>query len=125
MMRPLRDADPVDLHIGEMLKRTRTARGLTGIELAQAIGISNQVLSLYENGHAGITLPRLWSAAQVLGVPIETFFPVQRGQEPRDESILPVNPRFAEVSQLSLEDQRRVLGLMRRLLDLPDHDDPV
>jgi transcriptional regulator with XRE-family HTH domain len=114
--------DPVEVHIGAMLARLRVARGLTGRELADRLGLTNQVVSNYENARARITVARLWDAAQFFQVPIETFFPARTGAGLRELPDLPPDPRFAGVSRLSVEDQRRVLGLIRRLLDLPDDD---
>ena len=66
--------DPVDLHVGNLLRTLRTLHGLSQTELAEQLGITFQQLQKYEIGSNRTTAGRLWQASKVLDVPISYFF---------------------------------------------------
>lgn len=45
----------LDIQIGSYIKKIRKEKGLSGMDLAQKIGISQQQLSRYENGTTKLT----------------------------------------------------------------------
>lgn len=59
--------------IAVVLKKTRTEMGLTTQDLAEAAGISTDLLEAYEKGEAVIPLPQLEEMAAYLGLPVTHF----------------------------------------------------
>lgn len=69
------DLDPIDVHIGEVIRAARHARGLSSETLASAIGIPVRQLQTYEKGTDRISVAPLFRIAAVLGLRIADFFP--------------------------------------------------
>jgi len=60
----------VSKDIGRRLGSYRKARGLTQIELAKALGISQSLLAYYETGHRNIPVATLISSARALNISV-------------------------------------------------------
>ncbi len=58
-------------HFCERLKELRAERGISQVALAQGIGVSNGIISLWENGLRDPTLTNLLAIAEVLGVSLD------------------------------------------------------
>jgi transcriptional regulator with XRE-family HTH domain len=69
-----RKANDIDSHVGKRLRQRRIIRGLSQKELAAMLGISAQQLHKYEIGQNRITAARLYSCADVLDVPVWSFY---------------------------------------------------
>jgi transcriptional regulator with XRE-family HTH domain len=69
-----RKANDVDTHVGKRLRQRRLIRRLSQRELAAKLGISPQQLQKYEIGQNRITAARLYNCAEVLDVPIWSFY---------------------------------------------------
>ncbi|MBG3049545.1 helix-turn-helix domain-containing protein, partial [Proteus mirabilis] len=54
--------------ISKKIKQKRKELGVTGIEIAHSLEISQQHYSRIENGHTKITVEHLFSIAFILGV---------------------------------------------------------
>ncbi len=67
--------DPVDIHVGQKLRKRRLELGMTQPELARAVGVRFQQIQKYETGQNRIAASRLWRAAGALNVPVCHFFP--------------------------------------------------
>jgi transcriptional regulator with XRE-family HTH domain len=65
---------PIDIIVGENLRRLRIQAGLSQTELGQCIGVSFQQIQKYENGRNRLAASRLWECAEALSVPVEAFF---------------------------------------------------
>lgn len=65
---------PVDVHVGQMIRTTRRARGMTQQMLAARIGVKFQQVQKYETGANRVSASRLWEISQVLDAPINHFF---------------------------------------------------
>nr|WP_282557847.1 helix-turn-helix transcriptional regulator [Providencia burhodogranariea] len=59
--------------VGKEIRKRRKKLGLSGIELAELIGISQQQISRYERGECNITLENLFSWANALDVSLIYF----------------------------------------------------
>lgn len=73
----MRENDPLLNNIGKMLKSYRRRTGLTGIELAKRINVSQQQISRYENGVNNITFEKLiilFKALEMSCYDIDVFF---------------------------------------------------
>lgn len=68
------EPEPVDFHVGKMIRHYRTMAGMSQEGLAKAMGIGRQQIRKYEAAEARITANKLFHAARVLGVPVAHFF---------------------------------------------------
>jgi transcriptional regulator with XRE-family HTH domain len=67
--------DPIDTHIGEVLRALRKQRGMNQSQLGAAGGVSYQQIQKYENGRSRIPASMLYKLAKALDTPIADFFP--------------------------------------------------
>ena len=72
-------ATDADRTIGSRIAALRAAQGLSQTVLGQAIGVSFQQVQKYEKGRNRIGAGRLQAIADLLNVPVETFFAGQPG----------------------------------------------
>lgn len=77
--------------VGKEIRKRRKNLGLSGMELADLIGISQQQISRYERGECNITLENLFSLAKALEVNLIYFlsdelFSIETQFELRKES---------------------------------------
>lgn len=63
-----------DLHVGAKLRELRMARGLSQMDIADALEKTFQQIQKYERGVNRISASVLYALAQHLGVPITAFF---------------------------------------------------
>ena len=75
---------PVDIHVGQQLKRMRILRNLTQTDVAQGLKISFQQVQKYELGRNRISASRLFELSHILNVPPAFFF--EGLEDPHDES---------------------------------------
>ncbi len=61
--------------IGQIIRESRKARGLTQMKLAELIDVSYQQVQKYEKGSDNISVERLKQIARALNVPMTLFFP--------------------------------------------------
>lgn len=74
-------ATDADRTIGGLIASLRKAQGLSQTALGHALGVSFQQVQKYEKGRNRIGAGRLQTIADVLHVPVETFFVGQSGSE--------------------------------------------
>ena len=74
-----KSATDADRTIGGRIAALRVAQGLSQTNLGQAIGVSFQQVQKYEKGRNRIGAGRLQAIADLLKVPVDTFF-----ADPRD-----------------------------------------
>ena len=74
-------ATEADRTIGSRIAALRAAQGLSQTMLGQAIGVSFQQVQKYEKGRNRIGAGRLQAIADMLQVPVETFFAGQTGAD--------------------------------------------
>jgi transcriptional regulator with XRE-family HTH domain len=67
-------ADPVDKHVGTKLRARRTKLGMSQSKLGDALGLTFQQVQKYEKGANRIGASRLQQIAQILQMPVESFF---------------------------------------------------
>jgi len=67
---------------GKRLKQLRAQKGLTQEELAEAVGVSTDFISLVERGQRAPSFKNLERLAEVLGVEVADLFSFpRRGQD--------------------------------------------
>ncbi|MGH1589318.1 helix-turn-helix domain-containing protein [Methylobacterium phyllosphaerae] len=69
-----KSATEADRTIGNRIATLRVAQGLSQTDLGQAIGVSFQQVQKYEKGRNRIGAGRLQAIADLLRVPVDTFF---------------------------------------------------
>jgi transcriptional regulator with XRE-family HTH domain len=67
-------AEPVDVHVGAVIRRRRRELGMGQEELASALGVSAQQIQKYESANTRISASKLFLAAVALKVPAGYFF---------------------------------------------------
>jgi transcriptional regulator with XRE-family HTH domain len=71
---PRNGPDPIDKHVGQRLRLNRMKLGLSQTTLADALGLSFQQVQKYEKGANRIGAGRLQHIAQILKMPVQSFF---------------------------------------------------
>lgn len=66
--------NPIDAYVGAQIKQRRTIVGMSQTELANRLGITFQQVQKYEKGANRVGSSRLYEIAEILGVPIQSFF---------------------------------------------------
>lgn len=60
--------------IGKEIRKRRKKLGLSGVELADLVGVSQQQISRYERGECNITIDNLFNLARALELDLICFF---------------------------------------------------
>ncbi|MGC1302714.1 MAG: helix-turn-helix transcriptional regulator [Caulobacteraceae bacterium] len=121
-----RSPNPVDVHVGDRIRRRRRALGISQDKLAEALGLTFQQVQKYERGANRVSASKLYQVARALHAPIPYFFdglpdPAWTGGVGEAESAsftheMPLTPEEREfASWLSRIESRRV---RKRLLEL-------
>jgi transcriptional regulator with XRE-family HTH domain len=66
--------DPVDIEVGHRIRVERLSRGISQSVLGDRLGVTFQQVQKYEKGVNRVGAGRLTKIAEVLGVPVSTFF---------------------------------------------------
>jgi transcriptional regulator with XRE-family HTH domain len=127
---------PTDQHVGTKLRLRRMKLRMSQSTLAEALGLTFQQVQKYEKGANRIGAGRLHQIAQILQVPVESFFeglPHERGQRraPIDvPSVQYVSDYLATVDGLQLTKafmqipnaklRRSIVNLVEQLADSQD-----
>ncbi|PTS83183.1 hypothetical protein DBR41_22200 [Pseudomonas sp. HMWF010] len=84
--KPSDAANPIDVHVGKMVRARRKALGMSQTELAETLGITFQQVQKYERGSNRISASKLYEAARTMKMEISTFF---EGLAPLDGQAVP------------------------------------
>ena len=132
-----RSPNPVDVHVGERIRRRRRALGISQDRLAEQLGLTFQQVQKYERGANRVSASKLYQIARALQASIPYFFdglpdPIQAAGFAESEQAafvhdLPLTPEEREFSSLlsRIENRRvrrRLLELVRSLADAPTED---
>ena len=121
-----RSPNPIDMHVGERIRRRRRALGVSQDWLADQLGLTFQQVQKYERGANRVSASKLYQIAKALQASIPYFFeglpdPAQVAGVAETEGSAfvhetPLTPEERElVTLLSRIDNRRV---RRRVLEL-------
>jgi transcriptional regulator with XRE-family HTH domain len=132
-----RSPNPIDVHVGERIRRRRRALGISQDRLAEELGLTFQQVQKYERGANRVSASKLYQIARTLQASIPFFFeglpdPVQRVgvAEPERAAFvhdLPLTPEERELTALlsrieSKRVRRRLLELVRSLVEAATED---
>lgn len=121
---------PIDVEVGKRIMLRRKVIGMSQSTLAQGLGISFQQVQKYERGTNRVGSSRLNQIAQVLCVPISSFFPeadlvvdvrAAKDREPKDPVMAfletaecrTLNIAFANIKSKAV--RRKILNLVTTL----------
>ena len=101
--------------LGSRIAQLRKAQNLTQQQLAEELGVSQQVVASYEIGRRRVPVSTLPTLARVLGVSIEALIgeeekPAKRGPAPK------LQRHMERISQLPKTQQRFVLQMLETVL---------
>jgi transcriptional regulator with XRE-family HTH domain len=105
--------DPVDVEVGHRIRIERLSRGLSQTALANQLGVTFQQVQKYEKGVNRVGAGRLTKIAEVLGVPVGTFF---SGKEVLEGE----QGKVGEASPLKLLTVSGAFRLLRAYADIED-----
>jgi transcriptional regulator with XRE-family HTH domain len=102
---------------GERLAQQRKAQGLTQVQLAEALGVSQQAVTAYENGQRRVPISLLPLLASTLGVTVEDLIGVpaartagKRGPAPK------LQQQLERITRLPKAQQRFVMQMIDTVL---------
>src|SRR5215211_345016 len=106
--------DPVDIEVGNRIRLHRLQKRLSQTALADELSVTFQQVQKYEKGVNRVGAGRLTKIAEVLGVPVATFF---SGKELLDSD--PTQGR-GDASPLKLLTVSGAFRLLRAYADIED-----
>ncbi|MBI5029471.1 MAG: helix-turn-helix transcriptional regulator [Chloroflexi bacterium] len=108
------DRTKVDVVLGERLRQARTEAGLTQKELAERMGWTQHLISLYESGSRRMHADLLPELARELEKPLSYFW------ENEDALVIAKGTKFHEINTLMLA-SREILNLVYNVCQLHLH----
>ena len=127
-----RSPNPIDVHVGERVRRRRRALGVSQEQLADKLGLTFQQVQKYERGANRISCSKLYQIASALQAHIAYFFdglpdPVRAMGVAEDSPAafvhdLPLTPEerlfIGSLSRIeSKQVRKRLLELVKSLVD--------
>ena len=110
----MKRASPVDVHVGQRLRRRRNAVGMTQETLAEGVGLTFQQIQKYEKGANRISASRLQQFANMLGVTVPWFFEDAPGSKKANAT----DELAAAVSEFTgLDDAQKLMKAFVRIDD--------
>lgn len=80
-----------DVEIGQRVRASRRATGMSQEALGEALGLTFQQIQKYEKGTNRIGAGQLEEIAKILGVPVASFFSVQSTEEKQSSNTSNMN----------------------------------
>ena len=71
---PRKLPNPIDVHVGSRVRMRRMLVGMSQEKLGDQLGLTFQQIQKYEKGANRIGASRLYQIAQILAVPVESFY---------------------------------------------------
>lgn len=106
--------------LGARLRRLRKAKGFTQVELAEAIGSSQRMVTYYETRDGVPAAPILLKLAEVLGVEPDELLGIKSGRrrkEPESPENIRLWRRLRMVEQLPPGERRHLLQIIEAMVE--------
>lgn len=103
------------LQLGARIARLRKEQGITQVQLAEQLGVSQQTVTAYESGKRRVPISHLPRLAALLGVSIEELI----GEEPKPAKRGPVpklQRQIERIAALPKPQQRFVMQMLDTVL---------
>jgi len=120
MKNKLPPLEPVHQQIGARIAALRKKRRLTQKQLAEAIGISQYLVSNYETGRLHLSDEMIIRFAKALHSSADIILGIKDDQTRSNEPSLRLQKRLAQIEQLSPADQRALLRNIDMFLKAAD-----
>lgn len=106
--------DPKTLakQIGERVAQVRKDQGMTQVELAEAVSLSQQLIAEYEAGKKNIPVWRLVNMAEALGVTPEVLLSDSDGKTLKRGPAPKLQKQIEKISSLPREQQKSILQVL-------------
>ena len=72
--RSTKSPNPIDVHVGSRIRLRRMLIGMSQEKLGDKLNLTFQQIQKYEKGANRVGASRLYTVAQILGVPVQFFF---------------------------------------------------
>lgn len=108
------------IQLGARITRLRKDQGITQVQLAEQLGVSQQTITAYESGNRRVPISNLPRLATLLGTSIESLIgeqpkPGKRGPAPK------LQQQLEQLSRLPKAQQRLVSQLIDTVLQQHAH----
>jgi transcriptional regulator with XRE-family HTH domain len=108
-----RSPNPIDVHVGERIRRRRRALGVSQDRLAEQLGLTFQQVQKYERGANRVSASKLYQIASTLQASVSFFF--DGLPEPQGPGVSePAAPEFVHEAALTPE-ERELAGFLSRI----------
>ncbi len=98
--------------IGERLSLLRKDQGMTQVVLAQATGLSQQLIAEYEAGRKNIPVWRLVNLAEAMGIAPEALLSDSDGKTAKRGPAPRLQKQIEKISSLPKEQQKSILQVL-------------
>lgn len=102
---------------GERLFAARTAAGLSQVEVAQKLGITQTAYALWERRPVALRPDQIEMIAKILGVPVEELFASNGRSKERAGPVGRARRAFEQVSQLPRSQQQYILQVVEAFVE--------
>jgi transcriptional regulator with XRE-family HTH domain len=103
------------VQLGERITQLRKARGITQVQLADILGVSQQTVQAYEVGRRRIQVSALPVVARTLGVSLEELFGETKGRAKRGPASQ-LERSIERISALPKPKQKFVIEMLETVL---------
>ena len=104
-------------HTGQKIYEARKAEGLTQVELAQKLGVSQQLITFWENTGKAPTAEMIIKISQTLNLSADDLLGLTEKKAEHPEYSFRLEKRFNSINQLSRRKQERILSVIDTLLE--------
>ena len=102
--------------LGERVAQLRKARGITQVQLAEALGVSQQTVQAYEVGRRRIPVSTLRLLGKTLSVSLDELMAEGEHAPRKRGPVLQVQRQLERISALPKPKQRAVMDVIEALL---------
>lgn len=102
---------------GERLFAARTAAGLSQVEVAQKLGITQTAYALWERRPVALRPDQIEKIAKILGVPVEDLFTSNSRSKERAGPVGRARRAFEQVSKLPRSQQQHILKVVEAFVE--------
>jgi transcriptional regulator with XRE-family HTH domain len=107
--------------LGERVAQLRKARNITQVQLAEALGVSQQTIQSYEVGRRRIPVSTLRVLAKTLGVSLEELTAEGEHAPRKRGPVSQIQQYLERISQLPRAKQRAVMNVIDAMLAQQGH----
>lgn len=113
----MKEKKPVNIEVGQYVKRCREEAGLTQEAFAELIGLGVKHVSAIECGAVGLSLSTLRRISRVLSVPADRLLFGEPDNEEQQSRASELQPLFSRLSRLPPNKFRVVKEILDKLLE--------